>query len=224
MKHILYILILLLLSASARAQNYNPIHGNNSSRGVTNFDVPGEVSIGSSRVNSFRAFSTGVDRLRPRNSVRSANPFNYSNRATSALPKSGYGSVRRMSGQVNARIGSTRAITRVNASPSFGGAYANSKNQFSAGTSSRYTGYNNFNKFPLRVNKTSNPALKQLTSNNSSMLADRYKRLLQGNRKGRLSYSKVSMNRSLLNRKTRISGGSKLSSSKYSTSSILSNR
>ncbi len=224
MKQLLYILILLSVSAVATAEESNPIYGNSSTRGVTRFDVPGKASIGYSDISSFSRYSTGVNRLRQPRALYSGNPLSYNNKASNQMPKSGYGSFRKRSGMVNARMNSLKVRSKLGSYNSRSNmSLSTSNDQQNPGTSTRYAGYN-YDRFPLRIKRTSNQALKQLISGNSTMLTDRYKRLLQGNRRGRLSYSKVSMNRSILNKKTRVNGGSILSTTKYSTSSILSNR
>ncbi len=57
----------------------NAIHGSSSSRGVSTFQVPGQASIGSSTISSFRQYSTGLDRSlsESRNSMSSLSRSSY---------------------------------------------------------------------------------------------------------------------------------------------------
>ena len=225
MKYIYYILIpaiLFVFSTDISAQT-NPVYGSSSSRGVSEFTVPGKASIGYSEVSRFEKYSTGVDRFRPRSAIVSPNPLRFSNQATNSMPKSSYGSVKRMTGQVHSRISSPIVRSRVSQN-----GLSNNYNQnssLSVGTTKQYYRESSFSsRFPLRIRRSSNSALKSLTSTNASILADRNKRLLQGNKRGRLSYSKIDIKRSILNRNSKINSVSKLSTAKYTTSSILNNR
>ena len=221
MKNVLYIIILLITSTQVFGQS-NPIYGSSSSRGVSVFDVPHQASIGSTEVKRFSRFSTGTDRFRPRDAIRTPNPLRFYNRASNSLPKATYHGVKRMEGQVRSRAASTRYSARVN--PSYMRPGSNSMPDFTSDSTYNYASKNDLStRYPLRISKSPNQMLKKLRSSSSLMAVDKNIRLLQGNRRGRLSYSKVGIDRSILNRKNKITS-SRLSTNKYLTSSILSNR
>lgn len=204
----------------------SPIYGNSSSRGVSTFNVPGQISIGSNSVSRFATYSTDINDLPPIQPVQSRNPLEY----TARLPLATYNAIPEMPHQVVTRLNSRMMAGKVTSLESF---FDNQKgismndNMSEAGRNRKtrsimdqLTARDDFYSLRFLAAVADNPVLKSMKTSNVSEMFNRKKVLLLSNRAGRMGYSRTDMSRSLLNRAGRINRG-KLSS-EYNTSAILS--
>ncbi|NLE90210.1 MAG: hypothetical protein GX602_04675 [Dehalococcoidales bacterium] len=199
----------------------SPIYGNSSSRGVSIFSVPGQASIGNNSVSRFSRYAFGVDGLPLIDPVRQENPLRYRRQ----LPVSSYGSRRNMpfamATMLNTRVIGLRA-GQANMSN-----VPNSQNDSNYGNQGAVTSNYYLTDTMLRIpqNIGGSSLLSYFRQSNPSRLLNQQRVILLGNRSGRLSYSKVSMKGSLLNRASRVNNNANTRRiSNYSTSAILGGR
>ncbi len=196
----------------------NPVYGNSSSRGVSVFSVPGQATTGSSSVNRFAIYSTGLNRLILSDPVYSRNPLAYSRQ----LPVSGVGSVKAMPYQLLTKIRTQMPSVRASDMTKLQLAGFKDLAGVSIYRNESDSIEDMFRESSLVIPRRSisNPLYKMILQNNASKLSSKKKVLLLGKRGGRLSFQRNSMKRSLVNRYSRVTGVSKLNSL-LNTSAVL---